>query len=145
MADNFERVKSDILKRTSGNGGPTPLDLLEAIEATNEDNDLAHTAIMDGLSAHLVQAENFFDRVQKLEAYREDSEKNCARRIKQLWKEEHLPVHAQHVEEMHKLDEEAYDIKKLYRMVKWGAIVIGGGILLILADQLGNMIFGGAT
>ena len=145
MADNFERVKSEILKRTTGNGGPTPLDLLEAIEATNEDNDLAHTAIMDGLSAHLVQAEIFFDRVQKLEAYREDSERNCARRIKALWQEEHVPVHAMHVKEMHKLDEEAYDIKKLYRTVKWAAIVIGGGILLILADQLGNLIFGGAT
>ena len=145
MADNFERVKSEILKRTSGNGGPTPLDLLEAIEATNEDNDLAHTAIMVGLNAHLVQAEIFFDRVQKLEAYREDSEKNCARRIRALWQEEHLPVHALHVQEMHKLDEEAYDIKKLYRTVRWGAIIIGGGVLLILADQIGNAIFGGAT
>ena len=145
MADNFERVKSEILKRTSGNGGPTPLDLLEAIEATNEDNDLAHTAIMEGLDAHLVQAEMFFDRVQKLEAYREDSEKNCARRIRALWQEEHLPVHALHVQEMHKLDEEAYDIKKLYRTVRWGAIIIGGGVLLILADQIGNAIFGGAT
>jgi len=145
MADNFERVKSDILKRTAGNGGPTPLDLLEAIEATNEDNDLAHTAIMDGLNAHLVQAENFFDRVQKLEAYREDSEKNCARRIKQLWKEEHLPVHALHLEEMHKLDEEAYDIKKLYRTVRWAILILGGGILIIIADQIGNFMFGGAT
>jgi len=145
MADNFERVKSDILKRTSGNGGPTPLDLLEAIEATNEDNDLGHAAIMDGLNAHLAQAEVYFAKTLLLEAYREDSEKNCARRIKALWHEEHLPVHALHVKEMHKLDEEAYDIKKLYRTVKWGAIVIGGGILLILADQIGNAIFGGAT
>jgi len=145
MADNFERVKSDILKRTAGNGGPTALDLLEAIEATNEDNDLGHAAIMDGLNAHLAQAEIFFERVEKLEAYREDSERNCARRIKALWQEEHLPVHALHVKEMHKLDEEAYDIKKLYRAVKWGAIVIGGGILLIIADQIGHAIFGGAT
>lgn len=145
MADNFERVKTEILQRTAGNGGPTPRDLLEAIEATNTDNDLAHTAIMEGLEAHLVQAEIFFDRVQKLEAYREDSERNCARRIKALWHEEHVPIHALHVKEMHKLDEEAYDIKKLYRMVKWGAVVIGGGVLLILADQLRNMIFGGAT
>jgi len=145
MADNFERVKSDILKRTAGNGGPTALDLLEAIEATNEDNDLGHAAIMDGLNAHLAQAEIFFERVEKLEAYREDSERNCARRIKALWQEEHLPVHALHVKEMHKLDEEAYDIKKLYRAVKWGGIVIGGGILLIIADQIGHAIFGGAT
>lgn len=145
MADNFERVKSDILKRTAGNGGPTALDLLEAIEATNEDNDLAHTAIMDGLNAHLIQAEIFFDRVQKLEAYREDNEKNCARRIKALWKEEHDPVHRDHVAEMHKLDEEAYDIKKLYRTVRWAILILGGGILIIIADQIGNLMFGGAT
>jgi len=145
MSDHFEKAKDDILARTADNGGPSPYDLLLAIEATNTDNDEDHKTIIKKIDDHLVQADIFFLKVTKLEAYREDSEKNCARRIKALWHEEHLPVHAQHVEEMHKLDEEVYDIKKLYRMVKWGAIVIGGGVLLILADQLGNMIFGGAT
>jgi hypothetical protein len=145
MSDHFEKAKDDILARTADNGGPSPYDLLLAIEATNTDNDEDHKTIIKKIDDHLVQADIFFLKVTKLEAYREDSEKNCTRRIKALWHEEHLPVHAQHVEEMHKIDEEAYDIKKLYRMVKWGAIVIGGGILLIIADQIGNLIFGGAT
>jgi len=145
VSDNFERVKTEILQRTSGNGGPTPRDLLEAIEATNTDNDEDHKLIIKKIDDHLIQADMFFLKVQKLEAYREDSEKNCARRIKALWKEEHFPVHALHVEEMHKLDEEAYDIKKLYRTVRWAILILGGGMLIILADQLGNLIFGGPT
>ena len=145
MSDHFEKAKDDILARTADNGGPSPYDLLLAIEATNTDNDEDHKTIIKKIDDHLVQADIFFLKVTKLEAYREDSERNCARRIKALWQEEHRPVHARHVEEMHKIDEEAYDIKKLYRMVKWGAIVIGGGILLIIADQIGNLIFGGAT
>jgi len=145
MSDHFEEVKTDILARTAGNGGPSPRDLLLAIEATNTDNDEDHRLIVDKIDSHLVQADIFFLKVTKLEAYREDSERNCVDRIKKLWSDEHVPVHAAHVAEMHKLDEEALDIKKLYRAVKWGAIVIGGGVLLILADQLGNLIFGGAT
>lgn len=46
MSDNFERLKTDILRRTADDGGPTALDLLNAIEATNDDNDADHAVIM---------------------------------------------------------------------------------------------------
>lgn len=46
MSDHFEKVKTEILKRAAENGGPTSRDLLEALEATNEDNDEAHVHIV---------------------------------------------------------------------------------------------------
>jgi hypothetical protein len=42
-------------------------------------------------------------------------------------------------------DEEMGDLRRFWRVTKWGFIVLGGGILIILADQLGNLIFGGPT
>jgi hypothetical protein len=41
--------------------------------------------------------------------------------------------------------EELGDMKRAWRFVKWTLVVIGSGILLMLADQIGNLIFGGAT
>jgi hypothetical protein len=53
MSDHFEKVKSEILRRTSKNGGPTPADLLDAIEATNEDFDAGLGTVSLLLSEHV--------------------------------------------------------------------------------------------
>jgi len=42
-------------------------------------------------------------------------------------------------------DEEMGDLRRLWRVTKWAIIVLGGGILIMLADQIGNLIFGGPT
>jgi hypothetical protein len=49
------------------------------------------------------------------------------------------------VTEWHKPDEEVLGLKRAWRQFKWVFIFIGVPILIILADQLGNVIFGGAT
>lgn len=152
MTDHFEKAVQQILKEAKDNGGVTTDHLLNALVATNDDLDAQHdqtkkwhSEVRLLLETHFEEAEVRDERLSKLEAYREDTERNCAARIKQLWKNEHEPLHEAHVKEMHKLDEEAYDIKKVYRMLKWALVVLGGGVLLILADQIGNLIFGGAT
>jgi len=53
MTDHFEQVKSEILRRTAENGGPTPGDLLDALEATNEDFDNGLGAVTLLLSEHV--------------------------------------------------------------------------------------------
>lgn len=53
MSDHFEKVKSEILRRTAKNGGPTNLDMLDAIEATNEDLDVGLGAVTLLLSKHV--------------------------------------------------------------------------------------------
>jgi len=53
MSDHFERVKSEILRRTAENGGPTPGDLLDALEATNDDFDNGLSGVTLLLSEHV--------------------------------------------------------------------------------------------
>lgn len=53
MSDHFEKVKSEILRRTSKNGGPTLSDLLDGLEATNEDFDNGLGAVSLLLSEHV--------------------------------------------------------------------------------------------
>ncbi len=58
MTDHFEKVKSEILRRTAKNGGPTPGDLLDALEATNEDFDNGLGAVSLLLSNHVKEDKN---------------------------------------------------------------------------------------
>ena len=53
MSDHFERVKSEILRRSAKNGGPTSGDLLDALEATNEDFDNSLGVVSKLLSDHV--------------------------------------------------------------------------------------------
>lgn len=53
MSDHFEKVKSEILRRTANNGGPTTLDLLDAIEASNADFDDGLGRVGKVLSDHV--------------------------------------------------------------------------------------------
>jgi len=52
----------------------------------------------------------------------------------------------EHRESAHPLeDEELGDLRRFWRTFKWVIIVFGSGVIVMLADQLGNVIFGGST
>ena len=146
MSDNFERVKTEILKRSLENGGVTTGDLLEAIEATNTDNDEAHDdiivtltnateklALMEEASLDVVGA---FSKVTKTDDFKK------LMVVRDNIVDDKIAIH---VVSLHPLDEEGYDMRKAWRTVKWALIVIAGGVLVALADQIGHLIFGGAT
>ena len=152
MSSEFDKAMQDIAIKSAKNGGATNQDILTALKATNIDLDSQHKESLDAITAnrklltdHFQEAFVRDERIAKLEAYKEDSERTCAERVKAYIDKEHDVRHSEHMTLMHGIDEEELDIKKLYRTLKWAAIVLGGGILLILADQLGNLIFGGAT
>lgn len=174
MSGPFRKAIDEIAIRAAENGGPSAQDLLTAMiaghdEAEQTASELAlvnkstaaqlaqelKTQHQESLTAidenkkllmhHFEEAFIRDERIAKLEAYKEDSERTCAERVKSYIDTEHGKRHSEHLATMHLIDEEDIDIKKLYRTLKWAAIVLGGGILLILADQLGNLIFGGAT
>lgn len=152
MTDNFERAQQRILKDAKDNGGVTIDHLFDALIATNEDLDLQHAQtqawhqeVCAIVEEHCVQAEVRDQRLDELEEWRRETQTTCVDRVKALIESEHSDRHGQHMEEMHALDDEDYDMRKLYRTLKWALVVLGGGILLILADQIGNLIFGGAT
>ena len=138
------------------------------LAATNEAD---HTLIIKSLDKHIVQAEDFFGRVAKLEAYKDNTERTCENRVKKLIADEHKLVHDKHVTDSHQAemtdvrdqsdpsdsqfteyrqmafpeDSEMGDMRRFWKTFKWVLLVFGGGILIMLADQLGNILFGGAT
>ena len=126
MADHFEKAMQDIALKSAKNGGPTIQDVLTALVAKNDDddehvaamradtktakqlvdsvaiaNDTDHKMILQTIDAHLVQAEAFFGRVTKLEAYKEDAQRTCEGRVKKLIVEEHKLVHDAHMKDLH--------------------------------------------
>ena len=167
---------SDIAIRSAKNGGPTISDVLTALVAKNDDDDLRaeslreetieakkvahdlsliaqktaqelalsndtdHKLIIKSIDEHLVMANDFFGRVVKLEAYKEDSERTCVERVKSLIKFEHDSVHAQHMQDDHPpaeplkksfsgvSDQTLSEIILGWRFTKWIA-----GIILIVA------------
>jgi hypothetical protein len=146
--------------------------------ALASDNEADHQTIIKALDRHLVQADDFFGRVAKLEAYKENTECTCEGRVKKLITEEHKLVHDAHMHELHPAtpvyqsgmsplgrdyadpsdsqfgehresafpeDTEMGDIRRFWKTFKWVLIVFAGGLLVMLADQLGNLLFGGPT
>jgi len=152
MSSRFDKAMQDIAIKSAKNGGATNTDILTALKATNEDLDCQHQESLEAITAnrellevHLGEALIRDERIAKLEAYREDAQRTCADKVKALIDSEHTERHALHMADMHALDEEGYDMRKAWRTVKWALIVIAGGVLVALADQIGHLIFGGAT
>ena len=86
MSDHFEKVKSEILRRTARNGGPSASDLLDAIEATNEDFDTGLGSVSKMLSDHVKE-----DKVRA----RTQAEE-CSARHRKLISEEFTNDHKSH-------------------------------------------------
>jgi hypothetical protein len=84
MSDHFEKVKSEILRRTAKNGGPTTGDLLEAIEGSNEDFD-------DGINAVTLL---LADHVKEDKARAKAQSAMCAETHRKLINEEFTSQHA---------------------------------------------------
>ena len=133
-----------------------------ALAAANEAD---HERIIGKIDQHLVQAEVYFGRTAKLEAYKEDSERTCEGRVRKLISEEHAVVHSAHMAAMHAPERRATDPEDAefterrmmaqpsemvdllisWKRLKWFIIVVVGALVVMLADQLGNIIFGGPT
>ena len=146
MSDHFEEVKTRILSESADNGGPSSRDLVDLIAASHADNANEHTKIVASLDKHIVKLDEMEERsldvasgfaavllTPQFTALMGERDRKMER------------VMSAHVVEWHKPDEEVIGIKRAWRQFKWVFIFIGLPVILILADQLGNMIFGGAT
>lgn len=135
MSDHFEHAKDDILMRTEGNGGPTPRDLLLAIEALAQDSDEQHTESMDAnatlqelLSTHCTEAELRDERIAVLETWRHDQVTHCEERVRELILQEHHERHNAYVAEIAPSD---FNSKLL-----WFFATTTGKLLLIVAGAI---------
>jgi len=146
MSCHFEEVKTRILSESADNGGPSSRDLVDLIAASHADNANEHTKIVASLDKHIVKLDEMEERsldvasgfaavlvTPQFTALMGERDRKMER------------VMSAHVVEWHKPDEEVIGIKRAWRQFKWVFIFIGLPVILILADQLGNMIFGGAT
>jgi hypothetical protein len=146
MSDDFEKVKTRILKDAAGNGGPTTRDLVDLIAASHSDNAVEHTKIVASLDAHVIKLDEMEERsmdiasgfaavlvTPQFTALMGERDRKVERTI------------AAHVIEWHKPDEEVMGLKRAWKQFKWVFVFIGVPVMIILADQLGNVIFGGAT
>ena len=146
MSSRFEEVKTRILSESADNGGPSSRDLVDLIAASHADNANEHTKIVASLDKHIVKLDEMEERsldvasgfaavlvTPQFTALMGERDRKMER------------VMSAHVVEWHKPDEEVIGIKRAWRQFKWVFIFIGLPVILILADQLGNMIFGGAT
>ena len=146
MSSRFEEVKTRILSESADNGGPYSRDLVDLIAASHADNANEHTKIVASLDKHIVKLDEMEERsldvasgfaavlvTPQFTALMGERDRKMER------------VMSAHVVEWHKPDEEVIGIKRAWRQFKWVFIFIGLPVILILADQLGNMIFGGAT
>lgn len=112
LTDNFERAKDDILKRTAGNGGPGPMDLLVAMGALAADHDNDHeesmsalSKLMERLDVHQVEANVRDVEIADIQEWRRRSAEGCQERIeaivKPLIERSHDIVHQRHLDEAH--------------------------------------------
>ena len=149
MSDHFERVKTDILKRTLTNGGPTPLDLLEALEATNEDNDEDHKVIIQTLSDHMSAEQKQAAKIaEELVTWRTRQAEECLYRhmgSDARGAEREEPLAAREEPLAAPPSAEVADLMTAWKRLKWFIVVVVAAFVVMLADQLGNLIFGGPT
>ena len=125
MADNFEKAKDDILRRTAGNGGPTTADLLIAIQGLADDQDIQHDESMQEikrnrllLEGHFIEATNRDKRIEKLEGSVQQYERDCPARLESLLEEAvarsrtvHHEDHNRYVEQLEQSKRRAGDPK----------------------------------
>jgi hypothetical protein len=146
VSDDFEKVKTRILKDAAGNGGPTTRDLVDLIAASHSDNAVEHTKIVASLDAHVIKLDEMEERSMDIASG--FAAVLVTPQFTALMGERDLKVErtiAAHVTEWHKPDEEVMGLKRAWKQFKWVFVFIGVPVMIILADQLGNVIFGGAT
>jgi hypothetical protein len=152
--------------------GALALDVDEAIDGLDKKNKARHDetiAVLDLQAAEITCCQQDIDVLEK---WRTESSLTCVAKVREIAAEVaadlHGPTHERHMLEHHNdvrrmgdpsdaqfteqresahppEDEEMGDLRRFWRVTKWAVIVLGGGILIILADQLGNLIFGGPT
>ena len=146
MSDDFEKVKTRILKDAAGNGGPTTRDLVDLIAASHSDNAAEHTKIVASLDAHVIKLDEMEERSMDIASG--FAAVLVTPQFTALMGERDRKIDdrfSAHVSEWHKTDEEVMGLKRAWKQFKWVFVFIGVPVMIILADQLGNVIFGGAT
>ena len=162
MTDNAERKVREWAKKR--NGDPlTPQDIVDLVLAVDADGDARHVETIQRLDDVDERHISLCLRVSALESV----SVGCSERVKAYFQEEHDNRHTEHMASHHgperrrddppdsaflevresafPEDEELGDLKRFWRSFKWAVIVFGTGLLIMLADQLGNVIFGGPT
>ena len=164
MSGPFRKAIDEIAIRAAANGGPTEQDLLEAIIAGHEEAEivaetlrkenkekaeflaaelrLQHQESLDAitenrllLKEHLGEALIRDERLAKLEAYKEDTQRTCADRVKAYVDSEHDKRHGAYVES---LGQSQFQSKLMWffasTLGKFSLVVLGiiAGILLNL-------------
>lgn len=147
MSDHFEKAKDDILKRTAGNGGPSNLDLLEALQALALDDDEKHeettstillvsaktAKVADDLAIHCADAVTYFEKTAALESWRSETGKTCEKRVRTLIKEEHDEHHAAYIASLGESDFRG-------RLVWFFATTLGKFSLVVLGVAAGIVL-----
>jgi hypothetical protein len=146
VSEHFEEVKTRILLDSADNGGPSTRDLVDLIAASHADNAAEHITIVASLDVHIAKLEEMEER--SLDIASSFAAVMGTPQFQSLMRDRDRKMDAavaEHVSVYHLTDEEAVDMRKAWRTVKWALIVIGSGVLVALADQIGHLIFGGAT
>lgn len=168
MTDHAERkVRLWALRK---NGDPlTPQDVVELVYAFADDQETDHGQTIELLKQVDEKHSLLCVRVAELEGDWHEASATCKDRVEAIVHAEHESRHGAYVEalanEKKRADdppgidfrtarnpeltvvesEEMGDMKRAWRFVKWTLVVIGSAILVMLADQIGNIIFGGPT
>jgi len=179
VPDHFEGAKDDILKRTAKNGGPTPLDLLNAIEAADLDADDRakvlrkeveanriinagqHADILSRLDIHVLKSEPTLALIEVKLTEMEKKSTDIAGGFKRIMETDEFQAYmderatmvddkiAAHyddnVREIPEVTADMADLMLTWKRFRWFIIIVVGALVVMLADQLGNMLFGGMT
>ena len=153
MPDNFEKVKTKILRDSTANGGPTNRDMVDLLEALHEDSSAAmelnkadHANIIASLDAHVDKLDDMEQR--SLDVAAGFASVMDTPQFTSLMEERNRRVDdkiSAHVAQFHLPDDEMGDIRRWWRTAKWFVILFVGAVIVMVGDQLGHIIFGGAT
>ena len=140
MTDNAERKVREWAR--DRNGDPLKnTDIVELVFAFADDQEADHNEVIERLDDVDERHISLCLRVAELE----HTSIGCSERVKAFVAAEHDTRHTEHMSNHHGQDEEMGDLRRFWRTFKWAVIVFGTGLLIMLADQLGNVIFGGPT
>jgi len=146
MTGSFEQVKTRILQDSAENGGPNTRDLVDLIAASHSDNAAEHVEMVTSMNRHIAKLNGMETRsmdvasnftavlaTPQFTTFIDGRDRKIDEAI------------AGHVVARHQPDEEIGELKRSWKQFKWVFVFIGIPVLIILAQQVGNIIFGGPT
>jgi len=147
MSDHFEKVMQDIAVQSAENGGPDISDVLKALRATNDDLDDNHAETLTLLSEHISDdKERAVLLATNLTEWRKQQAEECAQRPGEcLQQQQALLAEELQARPLGVVNGEMTDLLTSWKRLKWFIVVVVAALIVMLADQLGNLLFGGMT